>query len=216
MQIGNITIQGDIVSEALSNATVQEEIEKAIKKQFNEIKNQALEEFDNHPVTQELLNPEGGNISNTLGGYGDLFGFIGFEAGFNPIAPVRRELKSKIKFKGTDLSINYPRNKKGQFARGRRTRVIKVSFEVPQLEDFDDSAQFQGWNGGRNWVKGIERGISGVSYYADYPRGRSERGLQLKRPITEGPSNRPMGFKTTKYISKIISNFTNNFSNNII
>jgi len=216
MKIGNIIIQGDIVSEALSNVSVQDEIERAIKKQFNEIKNQALEDFDDHPVTQELLDPGQGNISNTLGGYGDLFGFIGFEAGFNPISPVRAALKSKIKFKGTDLTINYPRNKKGQFATGKRTRIIKDSFQIPELEDFNESAQFQGWNGGRNWVKGIERGISGVSYYADYPRGRSERGLQLKGPITDGPSNRPTGFKTTKYISKIISNFTNNFTNNII
>lgn len=215
MKLTNIKVKGDIVFEMLSNGQVQDEIEKAVKKQFNEAKNQALKDFDEHPVTQELLNPGEGNVSNTLGGYGDLFGFIGFESDFNPISPVRAALKSKIKFKGTGLTINYPRNKKGQFATGKQTKIIKVSFEIPLLEDFDKSAQFQGWNGGRNWVKGIERGISGVSYYANYPRGRSERGLQLKGPITEGPSDRPTGFKTKKYISKIVNNFTKNFTDKI-
>jgi len=215
MQLANIQIKGDIIADMLSNPDVQDQIEESVKKQFNAQKEVALAEFDSHPVTQELLNPEGGNISMTLGGYGDLFGFIGFESGFNPISPVRSALRSKLKFKGTNLSINYPRNRKGQFATGARTKVLKINFEVPDLDDFDDAAQFQGWNGGRNWVKGIERGISGVSYYADYPRGRSERGLQLKGPITEGPSNRPLGFKTKPYITKIVENFKKNFTNNI-
>ena len=215
MQLANIQIKGDIIADMLSNPDVQDQIEESVKKQFNAQKEVALAEFDSHPVTAELLNPEGGTVSMTLGGYGDLFGFIGFESGFNPISPVRLALRSKLKFKGTNLSINYPRNRKGQFATGARTKVLKINFEVPDLNDFDDAAQFQGWNGGRNWVKGIERGISGVSYYADYPRGRSERGLQLKGPITEGPSNRPLGFRTKPYITKIVENFKKNFTNNI-
>jgi hypothetical protein len=214
MQITNVKIEGDIISEILSNGEVQDEIEESIEKEFNKQKGIALEDFDSDEVTQELLSPEKGNISMTLGGYGDLFGFIGFEAGFDPISPVRDALESKIKFKGTDLAINYPRNKKGQFSKGARTRILKVIFEVPEVDDFDEAAGFQGWNGGRNWVKGIERGISGASTYADYPRGRSERGIQLKGEIKKfsGPA---LGFKTRKYITKIVNNFKNNFTNNI-
>lgn len=215
MQLSNIVIKGNIINDILSNGEVQDQIEKSVKAQFNSEKQKTMEEFDAHPVTEELSNPEGGNISMTLGGYGDLFGFIGFESGFNPISPVRAALKSKIKFKGTNLSIVYPRNAKGQFAVGTRTKELKINFEVPDLEDFDDSAKFQGWNGGRNWVKGIERGISGVPYYADYPRGRSERGVQLKGPITKGSSDRPSGFKTKPYVTKILDNFKKNFANNI-
>jgi hypothetical protein len=214
MQLTNFKIEGDIVSEMLSNGQVQDEIEEAIEKQFNKQKEIAIEDFDSDEVTQELINPEKGNISMTLGGYGDLFGFIGFEAGFDPISPVREALESKIKLIGTDLAKNYPRNKKGQFARGARTNVLKVTFEVPEIDDFDEAAGFQGWNGGRNWVKGIERGISGASTYADYPRGRSERGIQLKGEVKK--SNGPaLGFKTRKYITKIVNNFKNNFINNI-
>jgi hypothetical protein len=213
MYISSVKITGDIVAEILSNPATSKQINKYIKDQFEVSKEKALIEFDKHDVTQELSNPEGGNISETLDGYGNLFGFIGFESGFNPISPVRKVLKSSIKFKGTDLEINYPRNKKGQFARGKRTVAIRISVQVPDLEDFNEAAKFQGWNGGRNWVKGIERGISGVSYFANYPRGRSEQGVQLKGPITNGPTNRPSGFKTRKYISEIVNDFKKNFAN---
>lgn len=212
MQLANVTIRGDIIGDILSNGNVQDEIEKYAKEQFESQKGKAMEEFDSHPVTKELTDPEGGNISMTLGGYGDLFGFIGFEAGFDPIDPVRAALKSKLKFKGSNLSIIYPRNSRGQFVSGQRTKELKINFEVPNLDDFNDSAEFQGWNGGRNWVKGIERGISGASNFADYPRGRSGRGVQLKGEIKKfsGP---PLGFKTRSYITKIVDNFLNNFNN---
>lgn len=215
MQLVNIQVRGDIVSELLSNGDVQDAIEKAVEKEFNNEKLNTLKEFDSHVVTQELLNPEKGNISMTLGGYGDLFGFIGFESGSDPITPVKLHLESKIKLKGTNLSIIYPRNARGQFATGKQTKSLKVIFEVPDLNNFDKSAQFEGWNGGRNWVKGIEKGISGVSYFADYPRGRSERGLQLKGPIKNSSKDRPSGFKTRPYITEIIENFKKNFKNKL-
>lgn len=201
------------MAEILSNPSAKKQITKIIQDEFEAAKEKTMAEFDTHVITRELSDPENGNISKTLGGYGNLFGFIGFESGFNPISPVRKTLKSIIKFKGTDLEINYPRNKKGQFAPGKRTVAIKVNIQVPDLDDFDEAAQFQGWNGGRNWVKGIERGISGASYFADYPRGRSEQGIQLKGPSINGPANRPLAFKTTKYISEIVNNFKKNFNN---
>jgi hypothetical protein len=217
MKLENIQVKGDIIFEMLSNGEIQDEIEKAVKKQFNQEKRKTLLEFDNHDVTQELAEPEKGNISNTLGGYGDLFGFIGFEAGYDPVLPVKLALESKIKFKSTNLSILYPRNVRGQFATGKRTKILKVTYQVPDLNDFSKSAKFQGWNGNRNWIKGIERGISGVSYYADYPRGRSERGLQLRGPIKNSSSEmeRPSSFKTRPYITEIVENFKKNFKNKL-
>ena len=216
MQLTNIVIKGNIINDILSNPNVQDQIEKDVKEQFELQKAKAIKEFDDHDVTKELLNPEDGNHSETLGGYGDLFGFIGFEAGYDPISPVKLALESKIKFKSTNLSILYPRNARGQFATGKRTKILKVTYQVPDLNDFSKSAKFQGWNGNRNWIKGIERGISGVSYYADYPRGRSERGLQLRGPIEESSSEtpRPSSFTTRPYITEIIDNFKKNFTNN--
>jgi len=218
MKLEKIQVKGDIIFEMLSNGEIQDGIEEAVIKQFNIEKQKTLAEFDDHDVTQELLHPEiVGNKSDTLGGYGDLFGFIGFEAGYNPIVPVKLDLESKIKFKSTNLSILYPRNVKGQFARGKQTKMISVSYQVPDLNDFSKSAKFQGWNGNRNWIKGIERGISGVPYYVNYPRGRSERGLQLKRPIKDSSSEkeRPSSFTTRPYITEIVENFKKNFKNKL-
>jgi len=217
MQLTNIVIKGNIINDILSNPSVQDQIEKDVKEQFELQKAKAIKEFDDHDVTKELLNPEDGNKSETLGGYGDLFGFIGFNAGFDPISPVRLALQSKIKFKNTNLSIIYPRNAKGQFATGTRTKELKINIQVPDLDDFAKASKFEDmWTGGRNWVKGIERGISGVPYYADYPRGRSERGLQLRGPIEESSSEtpRPSSFTTRPYITEIIDNFKKNFTNN--
>ena len=211
MIISDVKIKGDLATEILSNPKFQKEVERQVKNQFNARKESALDQFEKHPVTKELSNPEAGNISNTLGGYGDLFGFIGFEEGFDPIEPVREALESKIKYLGTNISIVYPRNARGQFATGKQSKAIFIKVQVPEINDFDDAAQFQGWNGGRNWVKGIERGISGAPYFADYPRGRSGRGLQLKGVISKskGPA---ISFKTVQYITQIVNNFLNNFS----
>ena len=44
-----------------------------------------VEEFVQHPVTQEInAGPTAGNISGTLGGVGNLFAFLGFEKNSNP------------------------------------------------------------------------------------------------------------------------------------
>ena len=84
MKLTNVVIKGNIINDILSNGDVQDQIEKYAKEKFNEAKQKALEQFDDHDVTKELEEPEKGNISETLGGeYGDLFGFIGFESGFS-------------------------------------------------------------------------------------------------------------------------------------
>ena len=51
-----------------------------------------------HPVTQEIESgPNGYNQSGTLGGYGNLFSYIGFEEGMSPTEPLRRVLKKILK-----------------------------------------------------------------------------------------------------------------------
>ena len=62
---------------------------KPFKKKFEELKKEMIKEFLNLPITKEILRaPGASNISGTLGGYGNLFSFIGFPAGSNPIDPI--------------------------------------------------------------------------------------------------------------------------------
>ena len=61
--------------------------EKEIKDKFKKIKNELIKEFLSDPVTIEILQGSGGtNISGTLGGVSNLFAFIGFSSGEQPIS----------------------------------------------------------------------------------------------------------------------------------
>ena len=70
-----------------------------------------LREFLNHPVSKEISEgPEGANISGTLGGYGNLFSFIGFEEGRKPISEIEDVMESLFSFtknKATSRSITF-------------------------------------------------------------------------------------------------------------
>ena len=60
-------------------------------------KKNLIENFSSHEVTREIEGGAGANnISGTLGGYGNLFSFIGFNSGFNPIDSVKN-LINKIR-----------------------------------------------------------------------------------------------------------------------
>ena len=64
-------------------------VKQIVNQEFQKYKQILISEFSSHPVTVEL---EGGvnasNISGTLGGRGNLFTFIGFNAGDNPTQPI--------------------------------------------------------------------------------------------------------------------------------
>ena len=63
--------------------------EKKVSTAFNKIKREMISEFLNHPITVEIkTGPYAENISGTLNGYGNLFSFIGFSDGDDPINPI--------------------------------------------------------------------------------------------------------------------------------
>ena len=63
---------------------------------FEKIKKEMIEEFLAHPVSVEILGgPNAENTSETLGGYGNLFSFIGFNEGDSPLQPIIDFLESK-------------------------------------------------------------------------------------------------------------------------
>ena len=52
-----------------------------------------LELFNNHPITKEIdSGNQATNLSNTLGGVGNLFTYIGFEEGSKPTDIIRKYL----------------------------------------------------------------------------------------------------------------------------
>jgi hypothetical protein len=149
--------------EILSSTVTQKLVLEKVKEEVNKNKELFTQEFNSHPVTQEI---QGGasasNSSGTLGGYGNLFSFIGFNKGSDPISPVRA-LINKI----NAASISFTKNK------------FNVKVIVPSIGDFQGVSKMP-WEGGRSWLIDMEKGISGLGayLYKQYNKSRSGYGLQ--------------------------------------
>ena len=166
---------------------IKEDFEKRIERNFNNIKSAMITELMNHPITKEIQNERGPNSSDTLGGYGNLFTFIGFEAGSTPIDPIKQEFdKTVLQFR--QLSDDGP--------------IWNIYMPAP--EDIWEVTPMP-WAEGRSWAKGIESGISGVGWYLynqnkDYPQSRSGPAIQVKSKIAS-----KVRFKNVKYIKRHFS-----------
>ena len=149
-----------------------------------------LEEFDNHPITKEIeAGPNSTNSSMTLGGYGNLFSFIGFESNQNPTLVIKKMI-NKIRL-----------IKKSYSAPSRSGSKIFFNVFVPKLQDFQKETPMP-WSPGRSWLSGIEKGISGFGYYISRKlSGRSEGGVQTDDKLRGG------SFKNVSYFSRMYSSF---------
>ena len=215
MTFTDIKVNGDLIADALENRFVQKQIENLVKDQFESQKIEMIQGFLKDDISQEIKDPDLGNISGTLGGYGDLFGFIGFFEGSSPIEEVSEILFSKTELKSIKIQRIYNRDARGRFTSGRSFVNVKVSFSVPDLDDFDETSQrvVRDYSG-RNWIKGIEKGISGFNRYANYPRGESRRGVQLDGVIKKPSVSRPKlsNYKPRGYVTPLIKEFIKKIS----
>jgi hypothetical protein len=170
----------------------QDQAEEIVKENYLENKDKFMEDFNNHPVTKEIESgPNGKNTSNTLNGIGNLFSYIGFFASQTPTQELRVLLEKSFSFRkrtanknGSKFVITYP-----------DIEIIKKNTPMP-------------WEGGRSWVSGIEKGISGFGFYLykKFINGRSEEALQSANKV------RGSSFKRVRYMSEVIKNFVNNMS----
>jgi hypothetical protein len=164
------------------------------KKKLLEAKQNAIERFENHPVTLEIEGgPTASNLSGTLGGYGNLFSYIGFSAGENPTEPLKRYLNRKPRVYKTSKFIK--RSQSGDW-------VFRV--EIPNMSDMEALAESP-WEG-RSWIRGIEKGISGLGYYL-YSRGGLLSGSRSGTGIQQDSKIRNMPFKPITYMSSILTKF---------
>ena len=96
-----------IQKEIFSNRAVKKMVRDIVEKEVEKEKALFRADFESHPVTQELEGEENAsNISGTLGGYGNLFSFLGFNQGANPTTPVKlliQKIILKIKLKLSEL-----------------------------------------------------------------------------------------------------------------
>ena len=173
---------------------LRRDFEKEINKKFKDLKNEMIKEFLTDSVTIELLEGAGAsNISGTLGGISNLFAFIGFNSGEQPISPILNMLE------GTQIIYKQEIKQRG----------IGVEFEVslPTAEDIFMVTPLP-WASGRSWAEGIERGLSGLGYLLRKSDGRSGAAIQsrVKRVRSGRFQNRP-------YISSLIKRYRKRFEN---
>ena len=174
------------------NKKMEQAAAAAATKQINGARDQMLAEFDNHPVTKEIQGGVGSsNISGTLGGYGNLFSFVGFDKGSNPIEFLRNLIVS-----GISLT-------KKPFAKREGMYFFRV--EIPTMRSLESETPLP-YEKSRSWLKGIERGISGIGYFiftkGNSSSSRSGGGLQTDKKIRGG-----VKFANMPYLSRMLQKF---------
>jgi len=157
---------------------------------FQRIKQEMLDEFLEHPVSVEIAGgPDATNTSKTLDGYGNLFSFIGFTEGEEPLSPIIELLNAS--------RIEHIRDTSDGF-------LMKIF--IPASSDIFDVTPMP-WADGRSWAEGIERGISGFGRYLniDTITSRSGAGIESQGVIRRGK------FKNSPYISALIGKYAKKF-----
>ena len=164
--------------------------EKEFKKKFLRVKSEMIKEFLSHPVTIELIaGPSSSNTSGTLGGISNLFAFIGFDSGDQPIQPILQMLEN--------MNYNYS---------GEAKIGVVYNVNIPEASDIFKATPLP-WASGRSLAQGIETGISGLGYLLRKDKGRSGRAVQSKTLVRSGR------FQNTQYISALINKYKKEFNN---
>jgi hypothetical protein len=176
-----------IRKEIFNNRTVKRKVLEIVQAEVAKEKALFQQNFESHPVTQEIEGGENAsNVSGTLGGYGNLFSFIGFNQGSNPTAPVKFLIQS------ISLSKNVRVSNAG----------FQIKINIPSKEQFGDVSKMP-WEGGRSWLLDMERGISGLGafLYGRFLGSRSGGGIQSKYNFSK------KRFRNVKYFSEMYSKF---------
>lgn len=176
-----------IAKAIFTNRQVKAAVANRYQKELEKQKLLFLKEYESHPVTKELDGGEdASNVSGTLGGYGNLFSFLGFSKADNPTAPVKNLIRS-IRLDKNVQSSN---------------ETFKVKINIPSKEEFAAATRMP-WETGRSWLLDMERGISGLGayLYGKFNASRSGTGIQNQKNYS-GRTFRPV-----KYFSQIYNNF---------
>ena len=183
----------ELTSDRPNNKSMARALRNIIEPKIQERQKELTKEFASHPVTIELnAGPRAANTSGTLGGYGNLFSFIGFDSGSDPTGIIERIFKEKIKF---------------TIRRVGSSGKYKVTFHIPSADEIYGLTPIP-WLSGKSWAKSIEEGgLSNLGQYlyssTGFGSSRSKTGLQA--------TNKSSGvsFTRTPYVGKLIESFKN-------
>ena len=181
------------------NKSFQNKVAKKINSFVESEKEKLIAEFNAHPITKEIEDgPNSSNSSGTLGGYGNLFSFIGFRSGTQPIAPLRQLISTVIKTNGIAKNIKLK----------EKDVEMQYNVSIPSRKKIQAVTPMT-WEGG-SWVDGVEMGMSNFSFYMykKFSEGRSGWGLQADHEL------RMAIFQPKAYVTEILNNFNTNLRKN--
>lgn len=191
----------NIQEELLRRAEELEPEVRSLAEEVLELDKKELEQtFLNHPVSKEIKEGDGKidhNITGTLGGKGNLFSFIGFYAGSDPVGDLISIIKEYI-----FLLSSKPKVRKNK---SKYTATFSYTYNYPTLRDIQNDTPMP-WESGRSWVAGIERGISGLGNYlrGRFEQSRSGGAIQAKNKV------RAATYTRTPYFTAIMKEFIKN------
>ena len=182
------------IKKQIYSTVIKKEIADITKK-AQQLKEMMISEFISHPVTVEIkAGPNAENYSDTLVGVtqGNLFSFIGFEEGSDPIAPILETLNkikitSSVEYENSFLNISLPK--------------IEEIWEITPMP----------WQEGRSWAKGIESGISGLNYYLYSSKKQFENSRSGPAVQTNKARSRAR-YIPTQYLSTLLKKYRTKFS----
>ncbi len=160
-------------------------MKRALNNKVQKAQKNFLDNFEKHPVTMEIsAGVSATNISGTLGGIGNLFSYIGFSAGSQPLTILRALL--------AQYEIRYHHT--------RRQTTINIT--VPVAAAIFKATPLP-WAPGRSWAKGIETGISGLGRYLQgaSSASRSGGGIQTSKRLRGGK------FNNTSYLTSLLKEY---------
>ena len=190
----NTKVLRDAVYSGAENANIRKQARALAAQRVEEAKESMIEELNSHPITKEIESgPDSENDSNTLDGNGNLYSFIGFEAGSKPTEIIRDYLG-----KSTRLMTGYKYEKNDSGGVYYFTVSVPSS---PELEELTPSP----WDS-KSWTRGIERGISGLGFYI-YSKIKALASSRSGTATQSGNKVRSLGYRPVKYMSNIINNF---------
>mgnify|MGYP003644908083 FL=1 len=171
-------------SKQLQKAAYNAAVKKAKKLQA-----QALQELDQHVVTKEIEAGPNASGSSLLGGVGSLFGFLGFDAGADPIVILRNSLQDFVKVQRGN----------GKLLKVDKTRfLIEFPIDVPTVQQIYSVTPLS-WTT-KSWVKGIERGITNATNTIFKKSENSRSGVAIQSSQNIGF----VKFSPTPYITPIL------------
>lgn len=188
------SLRNSIRSQVAKDRQLISQGHQMIQQQFNIVHKKFIGEFESHPVTREL---KGGSSSSNITGslpQGNLFGFIGFDRGEDPIKNLEKLL--------SNIEIITKRRQMGKSG-----FIWTYIITAPSSRDIYAATPMP-WATGSSWLQELEsRGIPNLGQYMHKAINSSRSGAGFQN------TSRPEGGRVRiSYVKELLSKFETNLN----